>query len=236
MTEKDPRIVWSAPKGTTQLADTPDGRYVGRFEFPSSSGKDRYVVAWDSAIGAYTCSCPGGRNRGECKHLKRYRPDGPWRSQTFERETSEQRATNARLAAQNAAWALAVSTGVLTAEEGEEMASLMWSEQKGELLARGVRRIAVLREKILKGAKLRKSSETQIYITGAGTVAGITDWPPKPGDPRPAVMTRVYAGTRFDFGAPVLPAKPSALKTPVPAAKVPIRRPVVRRIRDDHEV
>jgi hypothetical protein len=87
MTERAPRIVWSAPAGTQRLPD--DTRYVGRFQFEGDSGS-KYIISYDTAGNFWTCSCKGAVNRGECKHLKKY-GRSPMRVDVVKRDEEQSR-------------------------------------------------------------------------------------------------------------------------------------------------
>ena len=68
--------------GGEMLPADPTGRYTHRFRIKSESldrnGQGRlYTVAFDTARGMFTCSCPGwitGGGRRHCKHLKAIAP------------------------------------------------------------------------------------------------------------------------------------------------------------------
>jgi hypothetical protein len=59
------------PTATEILPDHAGDRYRFRFKVRSSSGNGEYVIAYDTAPKArwWTCSCPGGTFRGQCRHL-----------------------------------------------------------------------------------------------------------------------------------------------------------------------
>ena len=61
---------WTRPAGTVAYAD--DDRYKGGFGVASDDRRRMYKIAFDTAQKCWVCSCPGGINRGQCKHLDRY--------------------------------------------------------------------------------------------------------------------------------------------------------------------
>lgn len=72
MTREPREIIARIPKippGTEARKD--DEVWVNGFSFWSPSG-NRYTISQSKTGGWWSCSCPGGANRGRCKHLEQY--------------------------------------------------------------------------------------------------------------------------------------------------------------------
>jgi hypothetical protein len=62
-------IVPALPRGVARVE--PDGpRYKSIFQVKSASSNRLYRISFDSAVGAWVCSCPGQIAHLSCKHLE----------------------------------------------------------------------------------------------------------------------------------------------------------------------